>query len=671
MKQALILALFMMGCTVLAIGQQSAKSKSKERNHEKNDPNRIVRVLNAKYLNSNSPDYSPAFYQNGIVFVSSRQKGGPVDAKTQERYSQLYFAPFDPNGDPANPQQFSLEINSSLHEGPVTFSRSFKTMYFTRNNMKNGVQKADETGTVRLKIYEAKRGAIDWVDVKELPFNADNYSCVHPSLSADGKHLFFSSDMPGGFGGFDLYVSERGPGGSWKTPLNLGPKINSVGNDAFPFIHSSGTLFFSSNGYEGAQGLDMYFVETEGGDTSVVSLGSQFNSKEDDRGFILNDEGTKGFFASNRKNSIGKDDIFSFTIEQGIEGVGRPEAVAVNILVTDARTGKPLQGAEIRVLHPSEDGFVSSQDAFYDIDLKEDPGRPNVLSMQLVPKDAKDMGRPDLYANAAGEARQEFMRYRSYLLLVSMSGYQTTEKLFALEENSNPGTIQVKLADAPVCHRANGVVSTDLLGTRIANATLTFVHKASGRKETFRTNLNGEYDVCLPLDGEYVVQVERAGFKPENLAFQATTANAQYNDVRMRPTDLNAGAEGPSAAPLKAGSVVVMDKINYEYNQSTLNQSAVRHLDAVHELLTRYPNMSIELIVHTDTRGDAAKNLTLSQDRAANAKTYLEYRGINGKRIKTTGKGESQPRNHCLDGVECSETEHAVNSRMEIVVLGD
>jgi outer membrane protein OmpA-like peptidoglycan-associated protein len=114
-----------------------------------------------------------------------------------------------------------------------------------------------------------------------------------------------------------------------------------------------------------------------------------------------------------------------------------------------------------------------------------------------------------------------------------------------------------------------------------------------------------------------------------------------------------------------------MDKINYEYNQSTLNQSAVRHLDAVYELLNRYPNMSIELIVHTDTRGDAAKNLTLSQVRAANAKTYLEYRGINGKRIKTTGKGESKPRNRCLDGVECSETEHAVNSRMEIVVLGD
>ena len=138
---------------------------------------------------------------------------------------------------------------------------------------------------------------------------------------------------------------------------------------------------------------------------------------------------------------------------------------------------------------------MSSQDAFYDIGLREEPSRPNVLSMQLVPKDAKALGRPDLYANAAGEARQEFMRYRSYLLLVSMSGYQTTEQLSALEENSNPGTIQVKSTDAPACHRANGVVSTDLLGTRIANATLTFVHKASGRQETFRTNLNGEYDM--------------------------------------------------------------------------------------------------------------------------------------------------------------------------------
>ncbi len=670
MKQTLILLALLVGGAAVAFGQQSAKSKSKERNREKDSPGQVVRVLNAKYLNSPNTDYSPAFYQNGIVYVSSRKKSGPVDAKSQETYSQLYFAPFDPNGDPANPQSFSLEINSSLHEGPVTFSRDYKTMFFTRNNMHKGVQKAAGDGKVRLKIYEAQKGPIDWGEVRELPFNADTFSCVHPSLSPDGKRLYFSSDMPGGVGGFDLYVSERGANGGWKKPMNLGPRVNSVGNDVFPFIHGSGTLFFSSNGYESSKGLDMYFVDVEeNGDTVVVSLGEPFNSKEDDLGIILNDDGTRGFFASDRKNGLGKDDIFSFTIEKGIEGVGRPEAVAVNILVTDAQTGKPIQGAEIRILQPSEDGFVSNQEAFYNTDLLPDPLKPNVLTLELVPKNAQDMGRPDLYTNAVGEARHEFMRYRSYLLLVNMNGYQTAQKLFTLEENSNPGVIAVKLADAPVCHRANGVVATVQFGTRIANATLTFMHKSSGRKETFRTNLNGEYDVCLPLAGEYVLQVDRPGFKPETVTLEAAAAGAQFNDIRLRPTELVAGNEEKEAQPLKPGSVVVMDNIRYEANKTTLNESAVRHLNAVYELLTRYPDMSIELIVHTDTRGDAGKNMQLSKERAENAKTYLEYRGIAGNRIKATGKGETQPRNHCTEGVACSEEEHAVNSRMEVVVL--
>lgn len=668
MKKSLLFCLFAVAVAPM-LAQQSGKSKSKERNREKDGSPQVVRVQNAKFLNSPNTDYGPAYYQNGLVYVSSRQKSGPVDAKTKETFHQLYFAPFDPNGDPANPQSFSLEINSGLHEGPVSFSRDFKTMYFTRNNMHKGSPKADEKGVTRLKIYEARKGVLDWGDLKELPFNADSYSCAYPSLSVDGQRLYFASDMPGGLGGFDLYVSERQPGGIWGTPVNLGARINTAGNDFFPFMHSSGTLFFSSDGFEDSKGLDMYFVEIQDQDTAVVSLGEPFNSKEDDLGFIMNDEGSRGFFASSRNAGLGKDDIYAFTIEKGIAGVSRPPAVPVAIQVTDARTGKPLQGAEVRILRPSADGFVSNQDAYYNIDLLPDPLRPNILTMQLVPKDADEMRRADHFTNADGIARHEFMLYQSHLLLISLDGYQTAQRVLSMEEGTKIDHVAIALYDAPVCHRVNGIVSTDQFGTRLANATLVFVHSASGRRETFRTNLNGEFDLCLPLEGDYVVKVERAGFIPESFTMTATSSTPFNKEIRLRPTALVTDKETPQATPMQPGAVILMDKIVYERNKSTLNESAVRHLNGVFDLMKRYPKLSIELIVHTDTRGDAKRNQELSQERADNAKTYLEYRGIEPGRIKAVGKGESQPRNHCLEGVPCSEEEHAVNARVEMKVV--
>ncbi len=475
--------------------QQSAKSKSKERFREKDDPNNIVRVRNAKELNSQGTDYSPVFYDNGLVFVSSRKKSGPQDKKSGETYSELYFSPFDPNGDPAAPQKFSLEINSSLHEGPVTFSRDFKTMYFTRNNMHKGVQKADEKGVVRLKIYEAKAGVIDWMDVRELPFNSDTYSCVHPSLSADGTQLYFASDMPGGQGGFDIWVSKRSKEGYWGPPMNLGPIVNSDKNEVFPYIHISGTLFFSSNGHDGIGELDIFRIDLDEIDHTVINLGEKFNSPQNDLAFVLDDDGTRGFFASDRNNGYGKDDIYSFSIEKGFAGA-KPESRDLKIRVVDARTGQGLQGAGIRILQFSEAGFVSGNNDVFTIDMQQlDLDQPNTLSMRVVRKDADDLGRPDLYTNAVGEALNSFTQFRQYMIVVTHDGYEAGEQAFSFEELTEGKDIVVKLNPAGRCLRAGGVVLTDKMGTRINFANVRFTHKLSGKSQMVRTNTNGEFDI--------------------------------------------------------------------------------------------------------------------------------------------------------------------------------
>jgi outer membrane protein OmpA-like peptidoglycan-associated protein len=196
-----------------------------------------------------------------------------------------------------------------------------------------------------------------------------------------------------------------------------------------------------------------------------------------------------------------------------------------------------------------------------------------------------------------------------------------------------------------------------------------FVHKVSGYTETVRTNLNGEFDACLSMDGDYVAYVQREGFLNENFKVTVGKGLTPYDEIKMRAVPgTNAEETMPLANGLYVGSVLVMDKIFYEYNKATLNQGAVRHLDALVELMKKYPEMEVDLVAHTDTRGDKRLNQELTDERAKNAKTYLVYKGVEAQRINAFGKGETEPRNHCTEGVECTDEEHQQNNRLEVLI---
>ncbi len=672
-KLILLIPLLLPVFVVSLSAQQSSKSKSKDRFREKDDRRYPVRVLNADEINLEGSDYAPAYYKEGIIFVSSREKNGPRDPKTNETYSKLYYAFLDYNGDPSFPQliEFNESKKSNFHEGPVCFSRDNKTVYMTRNNNRDGVVKANKNGKSTLKIYESHYGRPDWTKPVELPFNSDDYSCMHPSLSPDGSKLFFASDMPGGSGGYDIYYVER-VGSGWGMPVNLGPVINTDKQEIFPFISQSGSLFFSSNGRAlTLGGLDIYYVNNPlNNPEEVVNLGDQINSDSDDMAFIIDDAGKNGFFSSNRARGAGKDDVYRFEAPRGLEGIGKPEINPAQIIVTDAKTGVPLQKAAIRVLQPSEDGFVSGNKDFYTIDLFPVQDKPNALSLQLTRRGAEDLGVADLYSNSDGKARYDFTRYRNYLVVVSLDGYSPKERLITVD-TENELMLEFKLVEAPACLRAGGIVATTEFGTRIVNATVKFVHRTTGQVGAIvRTNLNGEFDACLPLEGDYIAYVDRQGFRQENFRMTAMKGDRSFNEVRLQSLTPDASIEAtmPLANGIQEGSVIILDQIFYEYNKATLNQSAIRYLDALLELLKRYPEMEIDLIAHTDTRGDAQLNQELTDARAKNAKTYLAFRGIEPDRINAYGKGETEPRNRCTEGVECSEDEHKQNNRLEIRV---
>lgn len=680
-KLILLFPLLFLLLTATALSaQQSSKSKSKDRFREKDDRRYPVRIWNADRINEEGSDFAPSYFKEGIVFVSSRAKNGPRDPKTGETYAELYYAFFNANGEPIFPQKyaFTTEKRSNFHDGPACFTRDNKTAYLTLNNNKDGVLKAGKNGIPNLKIYETHYGKPDWSKAKELPFNGDDYNCMHPSLSADGTRMFFASDMPGGYGGYDIYVVERRADG-WGTPQNLGPLVNTEKQEIFPFISQFGTLFFSSNGRPNSLGgFDNYFVNNPlDNPEEVVNLGGEFNSEADDLSFIIWDDGKNGFFTSNRAKGYGKDDIYRFEAPKGLEGIGKAEVNPTEIKVIDSKTGKPLQKAEIRILQPTDDGFISGDKDFYTIDLMPIQDKANALSLQLVLKDSEDLGKVAHYSNAEGKATTELTRYHNYLILVSLPGYSPKQKLVTVdtEENLN---LNFQLSEAPVCLRAGGMVATKTFNTRILNAKIKFVHRETGETVTVRTDWNGQFDACLPLEGDYVVYVERAGFKTENYRITGLTKDLNpFQEVHLETLTPDATIEStmPLATGMQDGSTIVLDKIFYEYNKATLNASAVRYLDALVELLRRYPEMEIDLISHTETRGDARLNQELTDARASNAKQYLVYKletefKMEGaaKRIVAYGKGETEPRNRCVEGVECSDDEHQQNNRLEVKI---
>ena len=209
-------------------------------------------------------------------------------------------------------RDFSSKVNSKYHEAGAAFSPDGKTMFFTRNNYGKKL-KRDAKGVNHLTLYMSKFVGGEWSKPIPLPFNSDEYSTGHPTMSPDGKKLYFASDMPGGYGETDIYVVEVNSDGTFSEPKNLGKTINSKQKEMFPFA-TQNSIYFSSNRKLGFGGLDVYQSNYQEEIFEVaVNLGPPINSNSDDFSYIVDEKTKKGYFASNRKGGQGDDDIYAFT----------------------------------------------------------------------------------------------------------------------------------------------------------------------------------------------------------------------------------------------------------------------------------------------------------------------------------------------------------------------
>lgn len=312
------------------------------------NPNYIPKLLSkqAVYsiktldINSDKSEFGALLQGNELYFTSARNGARRDYGWTNEPFLDIYKSVKAETGTFALPTLVS-SLNSKFHDGPVTFTKDGTTVYFSGDSFREGVFEKDKVNKVRLgrnNLYKATKEGDSFSNIKPLPFNTSAYSISNPSVSKDGKTLYFSSNMPGGIGAVDIWKVTINDDGTYSKPENLGSKVNTEGNESFPFIADDNTtLYFASNGKQGLGGLDIYQVDLSKS-TDAVNMGKPLNSEKDDFAFTVNDASKIGYFSSNR---VGNDDIFEAT------GIC---AFDILTIVSDGKSGKTLPNSKVAIV---------------------------------------------------------------------------------------------------------------------------------------------------------------------------------------------------------------------------------------------------------------------------------------------------------------------------------
>ena len=308
----------------------------------KNTPTRY-KVELMPLINSRNSDYSPAF-GNGeyseLYFTSSREGGltDKTDARTGENFSDVWFTRINKKGAWSRPIVMPEPINTEGNEGSVYVNKRGTAMYLTQCK----VEKKKDLGC---GIYVSKRKGKVWGASQLIQIKLDGDATIgHPALSEDESIMVFSSDLPGGYGGKDLWISVKQKRNRWSDPINLGPMVNTPGDEMFPFLAADATIYFASNGHIGMGGFDIYktSIDENGAYILPVNLKSPVNSSADDFGMIVEKSGERGYLASNRPGGKGGDDIYQFELPK--------LKLSVQGIVTDSRTGAIMTGVKVQLI---------------------------------------------------------------------------------------------------------------------------------------------------------------------------------------------------------------------------------------------------------------------------------------------------------------------------------
>lgn len=559
-------------------------------------------------FNSDQFDFSLLSYNGKKLFLSSRQTERyihhqPSNAISDNEGMLRYFL-IDSSG--ANHFVYDEEVKPYYHDGPMSVYDDGKRVAFTRNNLRDAT-KSKGLNKVNLKIFFANStDPAIWTDITPFKHNSNDYSVGHPAISSDGSVMFFSSDMPGGMGGADLYICFW-EGNSWTDPVNLGDEINTSGNELFATLYNDTTLFFASSGLGGFGGLDLFtarFVNEQV--LSPKNMGTPINSQADDFALTMDSTGRNGYFSSNREGGMGQDDIYSFKTIM-YSGVGK---------VLTKQDSQPLQGAELFV-----EGVTSNFELYATTD------EFGIFKMNL-PYDG------------------------DYRITVKKEGHSDLYKFPYSTSNSriNYDTLELSLWRHELF--AKGRLYSNETQELIEDVTVVLENLDTGVKDSLITDKNGTYSFPLAPDTRYKVTAKHDGFLINGFSINTNElyAGDLLNDILLEEE--------------------YVDKLvtYFDFNASELLQKYHSDMKQLIRTLRRYPNAIINIAAHADARGTETYNKRLSEERLKSVVDYLTRNGISKKRIKGIAFGEELLLNQCSNGVECEEEDHSKNRRAELKV---
>jgi outer membrane protein OmpA-like peptidoglycan-associated protein/tetratricopeptide (TPR) repeat protein len=667
-------------------------------------------------INTSNADFSPTFYKKGLVFVSGRGLGEGIkrvfewdaspfldlyyledlkaiksevssaissSAKTTQKTTALtkklgedFYTPPTANDsrtignsflagnngyeEKANipSQKFSRNLNSKYHEGPATFFHDGSKIVFTRNNYYQGEEKKSKEGITKLKLFIADLVNNEWQRIREFPYNNDEYSTGHPTLTIDDKIMYFVSNMPGGFGGTDIYMS-RYDNGKWSKPMNLGSQINTTGNEMFPFVDERGNLYFSSDGIPGLGDLDMFFIPMNTATGMVAgkprNLGAPLNSNRDDFGIITDSERKEGFFSSNRKRGGSDDDIYWFSRMGALYGCRD-----VVVSVTDKDTKQPFDRIRLEYFSKTDQNDKKSAitdnkgilkvclEADYDFTFSATQNGYLPTTIDFSNRDASDYEPSKLEILLKRKPIEEILKTKP----------KESDKLAKLNAN-------IATNNNPISTIFRGVVTAGNDSTAIAGVQVKFINQCDGSVQEMTTGADGSYEFKRDINCDYVLEAFKDNFGKSTEFLLKITKKRKLSAKKVAKISNSLF----DTKLYRVGDVVKLDNIYYEYDSYKLRKDAVRELQKLVGTMKKYPNMIIEILSHTDSRGNAQMNLQLSQQRADFVVDFLAKNGIARERTKAIGKGETEPVNACGDGVQCTEPEYQRNRRTEFKIL--
>jgi outer membrane protein OmpA-like peptidoglycan-associated protein/tetratricopeptide (TPR) repeat protein len=519
-----------------------------------------------------------------------------------------------------DPKLFSKQLKSKFHDGPCTFNKAQNVVVVTRNNPKG----RSKNRVNNLALFFAQKDSANWDKLQPFPYNSKEYNTAHPAMSPDDKTVVFASDMPGGFGGMDLYKTTF-DGSNWSKPENLGPKLNTEGNEVFPFVDEHGVLYFSSSGHPGLGGLDLFRFEN----SKVEHLNYPLSSKKDDFGVAIWADGRKGYLSSNRDFGGSDDDLYYFEASKNMLLAGVTYDANTKEIIPNAKVVLKDTAGTVVAEAMSDEAGAYSFPVLHDKTYKLETSKPKFHTEQLQ-------------VSTKG-VRTQTMKKDVYL----------------------PSKIDLALLGL-VTDRETGLPLNDVKVRMVDPKTGEEVFNGSTVGGNFRNSILGKR---LKDSVVYDVHLSREGYLAKTVPFMAVINDT--SEVKLHEKmDLNMDR---AKIGTDIGKVLHLNPIYYDLAKWDIRTDAATELDKVVVLMQENPNIVVELRSHTDCRSSNKFNQELSDKRAKSSASYVVSKGIDKKRISGKGYGESKPVVNCsCEGTAmpaCTEEEHQLNRRTEFVIV--